>query len=693
MEPIVKVGWAIAIGLFLLAAVLACATIRAADELPGKPVTTAAEAVGWALADLATIPEQDRPFVRYAWVPPWGNDKWVAAMDFAVNTAASQSSVIQLGTPIANGWMLRYDLRRLAPKRQQLDTLRSVWDGLASQDPFFHVPTVVSGNQAIIIAPHLAQQEAVALAGMSLSTGAIFRVDFLLTKMLSTLEGGKYYDFLQVQRQAKKENSTPQAEWLETLGVFEETTQNLSSDQRSAILRSNVTGKPRRIDAFYGLGRGANLVTITHDTADEDVAAAQHPIRNLIKFDDRAREIIVRRPNGTHAFVLTNDAGEFQDAAPDNVVRDFTVPPPHTSRLQPAISCIRCHGPHDGYQPFGNDVAKILSTQLDVFADTSSKEESRESVVDRLAGLYAGQLDAPDGPIGRGRRDYGATCYKIAREGTYQDIPSIAAALSDTVSTVFASYRYDVVTPDRACLELGLEVEPTKGIDGLNRLLGEPKPGVAVDPIAGTLRAGIAVNRSDFDAVYPDMALQVAVKKGWRSQQERQQAQQAKPKVEPKPEPKTEPKAAEPPKPDAIPVPAAAVDGAMSIHQLHNDARRKAGLPLLALSEQLSKVAQGYANFLYANQETAREVISAGDPKGHNLDGGNVQTRVNVSGYRWSLIGENIAWSGALSTETQVMDAWIKSEVHKRNIMGAFSEIGIGHAGPAWVVVYAARKK
>lgn len=505
VSQIVSVLRWLVFAIIALVIVLAAATCKAAEI--GKLVPTPADAVGWALGDLATLSESDRPFARYVWLPPWSDERWIAAVNFSVNTAASHSAVIQLATPCANGWLMRYDMRRLAPSISQLQKLMATWDGLALQDPYFHVPVLNSKIPAAVLAPHLKQQEAVALAGLSLSTGAIYRADFLLVKLLSTLEGGKYYDFLQVQRQVAKDTN-PQSVWLATLGVFEATTKSLAADQRTAIFRSGVTGKPRRIDVFYGLGRGGNLVTITHDIADEDVDAGQHPVRNLLAFDDRGREAIIARPNGTQAFALFDDKGNFVDSVPDNIASDSTVPSPHTKRLQSAISCIRCHGPHDGYQPFGNDVQTILRSRLDVFSDLAGNGVTREQVIDRLAGLYAGQLDAPDGPVGRGRRDYSTAVYRIVG-GAYGETSSVVTAASNHVSQIFAGYRYDQVTPDRACIELGLLVEPKDGVAGLSQLLGDGV-GVAVDPIEGTLRAGIAVNRSDFEHVYADLALTVS---------------------------------------------------------------------------------------------------------------------------------------------------------------------------------------
>jgi hypothetical protein len=496
--------------LIALVVVLLCwvATIEARAQDIGKSIPTAADAVGWALGDIATMPESDRPFNRYVWIPPWGNERWIAAVNFSVNTAASHSNVIQLGTPVANGWMLRYDLRRLAPSVTQLNKLLETWDGLAVQDAYFHVPQINTNLPTAVLAPHLREVEAVALAGLSLSTGAIYRADYLIVKMLTTLEGGRYYDFLQIPRgDAVPKESSPQATWFASLGVFEGTTEKLRADQRSAIVRSGVTGKPRRIDVFHGLGRGGNLVTITRDIADEDIGPGQNPFLNLLDFDDRAREVIIIRPNGTQAYALFNDQGQFQDVVPDNIATDDTIQTPHTKRLQTGISCIRCHGPTDGYQPFGNDVQKLLSSQVDVFSDLAAgQDQTREQIIDRLAGLYAGQLDIPNGPIGRGRMDYGSAVYRIVG-GVFGDAPSVVAATHAQVSQIFASYRYDLVTPARACAELGLLVDETQGVAGLKQVLGPVGPTVIVNPVEGMLRAGIPVNRSQFEPALADMAL------------------------------------------------------------------------------------------------------------------------------------------------------------------------------------------
>lgn len=476
---------------------------RVSGQEIGKWVPTPAEAVGWALGDLAGVAEADRPFQRYVWLPPWADERWIAAVNFSVNTAASHASVIRLANPAANGWLMRYDLRVLAPSISQLQKLVTTWDGLALQDSYFHVTTVNSGIAAAVLAPHLRQREAVALAGLSLSTGAIYRADFLLVKMLSTIEGGQYYDFQQVQRVVAK-GSTPQAVWLASLGFFEKTTKDSIADQRSGLTRSEVTGKPRRIDAFYGIGRGGPLATITHDIGNEDIDPSQHPLRNLIVFDDRGREAIATRRNGTHAFALFDDSGRFVDSVPDTIASDNTVPSPHPKILHAAISCIRCHGPHGGLQPFKNDAAQLLGSGLDAL-DLAALNLTRQQADDILASLYSENIDAPDSLIGRARRDYSKAVYRIVG-GAYGDA-DVVSAVSAHVSQIYASHRYDMLTPERACLELGLAVPPGSGTAGIEQLFGPKVPGAFISLTEATLRTGESVNRSDFDHDYPDLAL------------------------------------------------------------------------------------------------------------------------------------------------------------------------------------------
>ncbi len=65
-------------------------------------------------------------------------------------------------------------------------------------------------------------------------------------------------------------------------------------------------------------------------------------------------------------------------------------------------------------------------------------------------------------------------------------------------------------------------------------------------------------------------------------------------------------------------------------------------------------------------------------------DGSTMQTRINATGYRWSTIGENIAWG--YTSVTSVMAGWTKSAGHCKNMMSAnFTEIGAARNANYWV--------
>lgn len=70
-----------------------------------------------------------------------------------------------------------------------------------------------------------------------------------------------------------------------------------------------------------------------------------------------------------------------------------------------------------------------------------------------------------------------------------------------------------------------------------------------------------------------------------------------------------------------------------------------------------------------------------------NPSGQNPGDRIEAQGYEWSTWGENIA--GGQSTAAAVMQSWMGSAGHCRNIMSAsFTEIGIGVYENQWTQVF-----
>ena len=495
--PVMLVQSVAILVLSIIVAVLSAAVARGQERQP-----TPSDAVGWALSDLIQLPEPDRPFQRYLWIPPWGNDKWVAAIGLAVNSAPSHALTIQRSQVLANGWMVRYDLRRLAPKSEQLAKLLATWDGLAVDDPYFHVPSSNTKLKAAVIAPHLDETQAGLLAGLSLSAGGLYRADWFIRQALSTLDGGRYYEFRQVTR--KPEKGTALDAWLSSRGLFVGTTEAVGGERRAAMFRSGVTGKPRRVDVFPTLSGGVG--SITRDVRDGRVSADAHPIRNLLGFRDDGSEVIVALPNGMLDYLLADAKGNIVDEAPPDLVRDHTIPAPHTSRLQPARSCIACHGTEqaDGWQPVSNDVARLLGSRLNVFADVA-KNLSAEEVADKLAGFYTLDIDAADSMLGRARRDYSLAVGRLTRGLDYGDKKSLVAEVSRLTTQIVYSYDYDLITPLIAARELGYT--PAQATtDPLAVVLGDVGTDRSIDPIEGFLRIGVPVNRSDWESVYADLA-------------------------------------------------------------------------------------------------------------------------------------------------------------------------------------------
>lgn len=103
-------------------------------------------------------------------------------------------------------------------------------------------------------------------------------------------------------------------------------------------------------------------------------------------------------------------------------------------------------------------------------------------------------------------------------------------------------------------------------------------------------------------------------------------------------------------------------------------------VPAVTWNDQLAVAALNHSMDMYSNDyfsHTGLAGTSAGD-------------RIIAAGYTWKAYGENIA--RGYSSEQAVMDGWLKSETHCKNIMGSlFKEMGAGRAGNYWAQEFGAR--
>ena len=351
-------------------------------------------------------------------------------------------------------------------------------------------------------------QDLTTIAGMNVP---IVEAERFLVFALRTLEGGLYYKLQGLVDINDRRLS--QEEWLSTFGADEKLSDELGGREFVGMWHSAVTSKPRKISFFYGRNlrpsSGLPLIVVTQDNLDETNETEVHPMYSLLDVEFDATEILATKPNGMIAYGLFDGKGGLQDAAPDNLVRDHTVPRPFTSRLEPGISCIRCHGPHDQWIPVKNHVKTLLSSldaqgqRLSVIGDTTEKLDVVELQV-KLAQLYQGDIESA---LQMARDQFERACSKLTPDIRPQ--ADYAKWTVATMSAEFEDYRYTWVDPTEALRTLGVVVPPDQANKYFQEIVpSAAKEGPALFDIAlFTLRSHnidkeLVISREDWERVY-----------------------------------------------------------------------------------------------------------------------------------------------------------------------------------------------
>ena len=134
------------------------------------------------------------------------------------------------------------------------------------------------------------------------------------------------------------------------------------------------------------------------------------------------------------------------------------------------------------------------------------------------------------------------------------------------------------------------------------------------------------------------------------------------------------------PKPEAESGPEMA-ERVASVVEAHSRERKAAGLPPVRASARLQAAAQAHARDMAEHEKMNHK----------GSDGSTPFRRMERQGYRYRRAGENIAY-GQRDAEG-VMKVWMNSPPHKKNILGGFSQIGVGYATaedgtPYWCVTF-----
>ncbi|MGC3968952.1 MAG: hypothetical protein QM775_16745 [Pirellulales bacterium] len=352
----------------------------------------------------------------------------------------------------------------------ELAQLVATWDGLAADDPRYHVPSVNvtnAGGEAAqpvaILAPHLqaamakhvtddtkSQRVDVMVAQLTASTGAIYSADFLLEQLLTSVRG-KYMEFRQFP---KGGDFTPLQTLLARRGFFTEQSRDLRGDRGALLLRSDVTGKQRVVMTFPGLATPRPLA-VTFDPVDGRTRPSEQFLRNLIAFEpfSDASELLIPMLNGLIEFGLADGRGALQRFAPPDVVADTTKPAGHTQQLEAGMSCILCHAPQRGYRTARNDMALLLGSDTDFFGHAQTYKRRDGTVVELepneavaiVTGRFGERIDEPENVLGRARRDYVAAVDALTDYKPSGDGKSSVEFLGESIKAIYHGYRYQSI--------------------------------------------------------------------------------------------------------------------------------------------------------------------------------------------------------------------------------------------------------
>ena len=334
----------------------------AAGDTPAVPAPDSA--VSRAAADLARLPADIRPLIRYLWLSSPEKDRkdWLKVLNFHVNQLSSEPDIQQLA-------VVAPDLLRLNVVDYAWD--RTVWEKLGEGDPYFHVKLTGEARfvspkpertftkrdgtlwfsdgerwfseaewqakrirvPAISAAPWLPEREIRALIQGTASQSPILTGEWFFYRTAIQTErdvnNPGYYQFLGVKDQKSFEK---------LIGHNAKTNPKFLRELREAVAISGIARQSRRIERIEKVG-GGYWRTFDNRLAVED----RNPLRILNgKFKYDASEVFAHLPNGLWAMALWNSKGELQDNAPDFVGFDHTSTS-NDGRINVPLSCIRCH--------------------------------------------------------------------------------------------------------------------------------------------------------------------------------------------------------------------------------------------------------------------------------------------------------------------------------------------------------------
>ncbi len=479
---------------------LAPLTAQAQPRIP-------ATAVGMVLELQGQIGRNDQ--MRWLWCPAGSDDEYATAC-VAINVALNRSTTPYRPPRMAGGALVAVDLGQMGDTMEEVAKVTQLWDSLAADEPYFtftqkvvthgDAKKKVADSVATVVspAPHLGEE------GAYVGVGRVYRVDQFARRMLSSIDDGQYYAARNIS------SKTKMRDYLRSRGFdLDNAQQRLATDQ--LVTLSNVTSRVRVVKLGQSQGvkpsKGRGLVSITCDLADKPNDPNRNGFQSLLNESFDAFEVILVLPTGQCEYTLWNSKEELLTEAAPNVATDNTVPKPFNARLQPAISCIRCHSQGEGYQPLASQFIFDNQGYGRVLADLSkgTKASDQFRAIQTIRSRYGASQSEVDHLL-QDARD------SLAKQYDFVNLREAHGAKSayEATSRVVNQYQYRWMNPIDVDRELGIDpgTDPVAAFNAAIPPLGELVP-TGDAGITNRLRSGKEITRQEFESVYNQLQTNV----------------------------------------------------------------------------------------------------------------------------------------------------------------------------------------
>jgi hypothetical protein len=497
------------------------------QELQLDSLHTPSAAVEAAWQDISTLPAEERLFQFYVWIRD-GDIKKAQTCNFIVNNTVVEMSKPTVVSPLVinDGYLLRYNTLELGPSNPA--RMHRLLDQLI--DPLFYLISPQKINVQIPVQPYKARDgktydykvesrqvtafgntvadaydKAVNLQAMTGRMVPIVSYEYLLHKTQTATNGGMYYKFIEADVPASGSVTQLDAYLKRWSGVSLQEAFKHQTDQRTITTISDITRRERMMVLYQGHlnkpGNNSTRISITFDVADGQVLPEESAIRNLgsLKepmFKFAGGELIGERTNGGNYYLLFDGDFNFVNEAPQNLAVDRLIPAKHgTNRLEPAISCLRCHAMKedtDHPEPMGWKHVVADAMNLDISDDPAE--------ILALTGRYEPAFTTT---LRRAREDLSTFVVKCTQTPEMSTTQVLNALSED-----FSKYAYDYVDASVALYELGIELPANADASQFLQALAIRKQAelVVQDPFIARLLDGRQIRRSTWESICQDVA-------------------------------------------------------------------------------------------------------------------------------------------------------------------------------------------